>query len=183
MIPGQASRPYIERLDPESTEKPFIVLPNIVDRSNFANTPSPQADIDGLRRAYGVSPTDQLWLTVARLIPVKGLMEFLPLLSGVEGVQLVIAGEGEQRAQLEETTSSQRLPVHLVGQLEAERLGSFYAAADLFVLPSLSDPSPLSAVEAAASSLPLMLSWQVGNARDLVVDKENGWIIDTAEQD
>ena len=45
----------------------------------------------------------------------------------------------------------------------------------MFVLPSLSDPSPLSAVEAAAAQLPLLLSTRAGNCDDLVVDGRNGY--------
>ena len=50
-----------------------------------------------------------------------------------------------------------------------------YAAADLFVLPSLRDPSPLSAVEACAAGLPLLASKRIGNFDDVVGEDENGW--------
>lgn len=51
---------------------------------------------------------------------------------------------------------------------------TLYAAADLFVLPSLRDPSPLSAVEALAAGLPLLLSDKAGNV-DEVLTPGNGW--------
>jgi glycosyltransferase involved in cell wall biosynthesis len=48
--------------------------------------------------------------------------------------------------------------------------------ADLFCLPSLSDPSPLSLVEAAFSELPLLVSEYCGNHPELVLPRINGMV-------
>lgn len=182
VVPGEASREYIESLDSTASTKPFITLPNLVDRSSFPGRTSPQATVEKRRRSHGIGRGDQLCPCVARSEPVKGLAEFLPQLRDLQGVRLVIACQGSQRPLLERLIRSQDLPVQLVRHLKAEILSGLYKATDLFVLPNLQDPSPLAAVEAAASGLPLMLSRHVGNARDIVVDTDNGWIIDTADR-
>ena len=67
------------------------------------------------------------------------------------------------------------LPVSLLGQQSQRQVVDLYRAADLFVLPSLRDPSPLSPVEAAAASLPLFLSVRAGNVDEVLKQGINGW--------
>lgn len=179
IIPGEPTRAYVTGLDPVAARKPFIELPNIIDDGwQAAVTPD---QIETTRDSLGVGPDDQLWVCVARLEPFKGLSTFIPLLDGVSRVQMVVAGEGSERPELEALIAHRHLPVQLIGHVDAELLKLLYRAADVFVLPSLQDPSPLSAVEAAASSLPMILSRAVGNARDIVGDRDNGWVIDMSD--
>ncbi len=179
LVPGAPSRELLCALDPAAAAKPFVTLPNVIDAGLFRD----QVDVARGRRAalraeLGVNDATQLWLCPARLIPVKGLLELLELMDGLRGVQLLIAGSGELRPQLEAAIERGRLPAQLLGQQPIERMVELYAAADVFVLPSLSDPSPLSAVEAAAAGVPLLMSNRCGNVGDLVEPGANGWILD-----
>jgi glycosyltransferase involved in cell wall biosynthesis len=72
-------------------------------------------------------------------------------------------------------TKASELPVSLIGHRGLDDMLELYAAADLFALPSRRDPSPLSAIEAAAAGLPLLLSDRAGNHADLVVEGTTGW--------
>ena len=83
-----------------------------------------------------------LLLTVKRLHPVAGhealLRAMAVLVHMVPQVQLIIAGDGELRGDLERLSASLRLSacVRFLGRVDNRHLPRYYAAADLFVLPS-----------------------------------------------
>ena len=135
-------------------------------------------DREALRRELGLAPGLQLWICPARLETFKGLHTFLPLLRGVTGASCGWRGRGACVPPLQEAIDRDRLPVRLIGQKGEEEMVRLYAAADLFVLPSLSDPSPLSAVEACAARLPLLASVRIGNFPDVLEEGVNGWAYD-----
>lgn len=185
IVTGTRACDYLRLVDPASPSRPRAVLPNIIDPAVFVDR------VDRLRtsrrlefrRALGIQDHEQLWICPARLHESKGLREFLPLLQGSQDLQLLIAGEGHLHHQLTRMIDNLRLPVRLLGQMTENQMATLYAAADLFVLPSLRDPSPLSAIEAAAASLPLFLSTKVGNTPELLHDGWNGWLYDPDHQE
>jgi glycosyltransferase involved in cell wall biosynthesis len=177
LIPSEPSRTLITRIDPASADKPVLVLPNLVDEAVWRDGVA-RLDGDAERAVLGVTADQQLWVCPARLEAFKGVHLLLPLLEGERRVVLAIAGEGSLRDELQRQIDERRLPVRLLGQCDQARMQRLYAAADLFVLPSLQDPSPLSAVEAAASGLPLWISRRCGNADDVVAVDDNGWRYD-----
>ncbi|MBF0143822.1 MAG: glycosyltransferase family 4 protein [Magnetococcales bacterium] len=58
----------------------------------------------------------------------------------------------------------------------------YYGAADALVLPTLYDPFPNVALEAMASGLPVITSWQSG-ASDLIQDGVNGHLADALDEE
>lgn len=184
LVTGARSRELLVSLDPAAAAKPCVTLPNVIDASLFRDRAAALApERARLRAELAVAEDVQLWICPARLEPVKGLLEFVPLLAGVRGIELLIAGEGELRPALEAAIARDRLPVRLLGLQPPSRMVELYAAADVFVLPSLSDPSPLAAVEAAAAGLPLLMSNRCGNVDDLVEEDHNGWVLDVESGD
>ncbi len=182
IVPGRLAENYVRRIREGQPEFPILRLPNIIDKFCFSGTEEQRVAARGLVRSrLKVPEQDQLWVCVARLETFKGLDAFLPLLEGLEGVTLAIAGDGSQRQTLEQLVSKYSLPVRFLGQLTGASMGELFRAADVFVLPSRRDPNPLSAIEAAASGLPLLLSKAAGNAEDLVVEGQNGWIYNPEE--
>ncbi|MBZ0232793.1 MAG: glycosyltransferase family 4 protein [Deltaproteobacteria bacterium] len=177
LVPGTRSRELICALDADAAEKPWVMLPNVIDAKLFRDrVTSLRRDRDALRKKHAVPDGHQLWFCPARLVPEKGLLEFLPRLEGIERVQLLIAGDGPLRQDVDALLARARLPVRLLGHRPEADVLELYAAADVFVLPSMADASPLSAVEAAAAGLPLLLSRRAGNSDELVVEGHNGWI-------
>jgi glycosyltransferase involved in cell wall biosynthesis len=63
-----------------------------------------------------------------------------------------------------------------LGYCEEEKVIELYRAADVFFMSSLSDPSPLSCVEAIWCGLPLFVSEHVGNYPEVVRQGENGYV-------
>jgi glycosyltransferase involved in cell wall biosynthesis len=176
IIPGPRSRELTEFLLPEAAQRPFLTFPNLIDKGVFVNgVAETRKRRDEIRRELGVDNSTSLWVCPARLETFKGLHLFLPLLEGIKGVRMLVAGEGSLRQSFQDMIDEKNLPVRLLGQQGESQMVRLYAAADLFVLPSLSDPSPLSVIEACASRLPLLASRRVGNFADVVEEGVNGW--------
>jgi glycosyltransferase involved in cell wall biosynthesis len=119
----------------------------------------------------------------ARLIErLKGLMNFFNALDfdEIRKARFVIAGDGEDRSLLEKYLRGRGLGdcVALLGNCPSEKVVEEYGRANGFCLPSFSDPSPLSVIEALRMRLPLLISNRCGNHFEAVVDGSNGFIFD-----
>jgi glycosyltransferase involved in cell wall biosynthesis len=102
--------------------------------------PRPDTDRAAIRGALGVD--GPLLLTVKRLHQVAGyedlLKAFAIIASRLPDAQLFIAGAGELRAALERQAETAGIAprVRFLGLVDNQDLPRYYAAADLFVLPS-----------------------------------------------
>ncbi len=113
------------------------------------------------RRALGIGK-GPLLINVKRLHPLAGqryLVEAMPeILGRFPEAQAWFAGEGESRAELESLIAEKKLTssVRLLGLVDNRELPSYYAAADLFVLPSKLEAFPTVAAEALACGTPVV---------------------------
>ncbi len=121
----------------------------------------------------------QVVLYVGRLAEVKGVDRLLPVwaaLSGGERAVLLIVGGGPLREDLEATVRRLRLQscVKFLGP-QAE-VSTFYAIADLFVLPSRSEGMSNALLEAMAAGVPGVAS-DVGGNREVITHAESGFLV------
>lgn len=130
-----------------------------------------------LRGELGLSESDVVVLSVARLGPEKGLDTLVEAVGrvGNPDLLLLVAGEGSERHSLMRLAEKTGIRLRLVGNLSWERIAEAYAAADVFALLSRRETWGVVVNEAAASGLPLVLSDQVGAAYDLLREGENGF--------
>ena len=133
----------------------IVTIPNGV-------RPSLTAGPSTLRDELRLQSDDQLTVAVGNLYPVKGhsvLVDAMALLAPrFPRLHVAIAGRGELAAPLrhraEELGVSDR--VHLLG-LRSD-IANVLSAADLFVLPSLSEGVPLALLEAMLAGKPVVAS-------------------------
>lgn len=178
-ITGTPQVDYINFFNPRSQKKSFITLPNLIDEEVFTTKVNIlRENILSLRNKFGIDTSTQMWILPARLIEIKGIIPFLEYLENVSKVKLFIVGEGELLSEIKQIIKRKNLPVICVGFVQEDKMIEYYAAADLFVLPSLKDPSPLSPIEAIAASLPILVSSRIGNLAEVLVDKVNGFTYD-----
>ncbi len=146
------------------------ILPGGVDLERFR----PALDREGLRRRLGLKPADRLLLTVRNLEPRMGLENLIAAMARVapffpEAV-LWVGGEGPLREKLEAQARKLGIEkrVRFLGFVREETLPEIYAAADLFVLPSLDlEGFGLVTLEALASGLPV-LATPVGGSVEIL---------------
>jgi len=114
-----------------------------------------------LRKSYGISSEDTVFLFVGSEFKRKGLDVLLRAIAGLkdEKVKLLVAGDGggrlrEYEALVGKMGISQK--VTFLGLVkEVERL---YGISDALVLPTISDPSPLVPLEAMWCGVPVVMS-------------------------
>jgi glycosyltransferase involved in cell wall biosynthesis len=112
-------------------------------------------------------------LFVGNLVKVKGvytLIESCKMLNMLNKNFLVlIIGDGEDREKLQSLTNSYGLTnqIRFLGWQSQEQLPDYYNAADVFVLPSLTEGHSVALLEAMASGLPVILSKTGGNIESI----------------
>ena len=113
-----------------------------------------------------------------RLGPAKALDVALRALARVDGVGLVLAGDGPERARLEALAGELGLSgrVRFAGPLPREDVLGLFRAADAALLSSAWENFPHSVVEALAVGTPV-ISTAVGGVAEVVQDGVNGLLV------
>jgi glycosyltransferase involved in cell wall biosynthesis len=106
---------------------------------------------------------------------VARLLEAMRLLEGVP-IQLTLAGPTE----IDPASWAGRPNIRWIGAVPRSQVGGLYAAADAFVLPTLSDGFALTQLEALAHGCPVIASPCCG---DVVRPGRNGWLLPSLEPD
>jgi glycosyltransferase involved in cell wall biosynthesis len=182
-VTGSPQIKYIEKFIGK-IHTPIIKLPNLINEAVFkSKVEELKNDKDFLRDKFEVDRKTQMWVIPARLISIKGVLPFIIALKDIKNIKLFILGDGELKAEIEKTIINLNLPVVCVGFVSEEDVIKYYAASDLFILPSLKDPSPLSPIEACAAGLPILVSDRIGNLEDVLEDNKNGWSFDPGSLD
>jgi glycosyltransferase involved in cell wall biosynthesis len=90
-----------------------------------------------------------------------------------------VAGEGEQRQELETFCQTERLEdcVQWLGWIDYGQLGTYFRYVDVFVLPTLEDVWGMVVLEAMAFGKPVLCSKFAG-ASELIFEGENGYLFD-----
>jgi glycosyltransferase involved in cell wall biosynthesis len=177
VVPGRSAGEYLR--SHKIREGLIFVAPNAVDNELFANSALEARQHTEKRRAELALP-ERYFLFVGRLVREKGVFELLAAYAKLdktirEQVGLVLAGDGAERVQLEAFAST-IWPgrVCFPGFAQRELLTTYYALADVLILPTYTDPWGLVVNEAMACGLPVIVSHVAGCAADLVTENWNG---------
>jgi glycosyltransferase involved in cell wall biosynthesis len=177
VVPGRSAGKYLR--SHKIREELIFVAPNAVDNELFA-TSALEARQQAETRRTELALPQRYFLFVGRLVREKGVFELLSAYAKLdtvirEQVGLVLAGDGAERAQLEaiaSTISPGR--VSFPGFAQRELLTTYYALAEVLILPTYTDPWGLVVNEAMACGLPVIVSQVAGCAADLVTENWNG---------
>lgn len=167
-------------IDPEKT----TVIPTGVNIAKFNLRISKKE----ARRKVGLPEKAKVILFVGRLVPVKRADRIIRALKRVLGrnpyTHLVVIGDGPLRARLKKLSYDLGIQDHVrfEGAIPYERVPFYYAACDVFILPSDSEGLPTVILEAMASRRPVIAS-AVGGIPNLILDGVNGILIDTGDED
>ena len=131
---------------------------------------------DELRAELGL--TGPTLAFAGRLTAQKSLDVALDAVAATDGVALVIAGDGDERAGLERRVSELALGdrVRFLGPVARGSVLELFSAADAAVLSSAWENFPHTAVEALAVGTPVIAT-AVGGVPEVVTDGENGLLV------
>lgn len=152
-------------------EKNLLWIPNGVDIETFW-----RIDKKTARKKNHLSENKKYVLFVAASADNKKkgmdyLLNAVKMLTDVKDLELLVIGNTRHKI------SGKGIPVHRIGYVSNEKvLNEIYAAADLFVLPSIEDNFPCTTLEAMASGTPV-IAFRVGGVAEQL-DKESGFLVD-----
>ena len=178
LVPGRASRDYLVALGVSPTR--IAIAPNAVDLSIFGDAvaAAKAAGRSELRARLGLTEGSCVVLSVGRLDPEKGIDVLLDAAASLHAAgstaTVVIVGGGSLEGELRAAAGAN---VRFTGALDRDALVPWYAAADVFVLPSRSEQWGMVLNEAAAAGLPIVATEAAGAAWDLVDDGTSGFRI------
>ncbi|MGM3308636.1 glycosyltransferase family 4 protein [Anabaena sp. WFMT] len=145
---------------------------------------------EAARAALGIEPDAKVVLYVGRFDPRKGIETLVRAVResqfyGSQDLKLIIGGgstpgnsDGRERDRIESIVNELGMSecTCFPGRLSQEILPTYYAAADVCVVPSHYEPFGLVAVEAMASGTPVIAS-DVGGLQFTVVNENTGLLV------
>ena len=160
-------------------ERLFLVRPGVTV------PPRDPARRDTARRVHLLADDEFVALSVARLVPSKGVNDAIRALASLttpKAVTLIVAGDGPEADSLKELAAN-LVPGHVrfVGWVAHDALQSLYAAADVFVLPSRREGFPMVYAEAAMYGV-ASIACDVFGVRDAVRDGETGLLVPPGDE-
>jgi glycosyltransferase involved in cell wall biosynthesis len=169
LVPGEATR---DRLEGRGYHN-LAVWPRGVDPLRF----HPRHRDEGLRAGLGLGCADSLVAYVGRLAPEKNLGALLSAFGRLRGhglrVRLALVGGGP----LEERLRAACPPdVVMPGYQHGEALARWYASADVFAFPSLTETFGNVILEAQASALPVV-GFRCPALAERVADGADGFLV------
>jgi glycosyltransferase involved in cell wall biosynthesis len=161
------------------------IIPCGTDISHFGSV-----DRESARKALGIDADAKVVLYVGRFDPRKGIETLVRAVReskfyGDKNLKLIIGGgstpgnsDGRERDRIEGIVKELGMGecTYFPGLLKQEILPTYYAAADVCVVPSHYEPFGLVAVEAMASGTPVIAS-DVGGLQFTVVNENTGLLV------
>ncbi len=150
------------------------------DQATVLSNPYPPlpelAPRDELQRRFGMNGRTLAF--AGRLTAQKSLGIALEALAAVDGVTLLIAGDGDEREPLERLAAELGLGdrVRFLGPQPRERVVELFRAADASILSSSWENFPHAVVEALSAGTPV-LATSVGGVAEVVRDEVNGLLV------
>jgi glycosyltransferase involved in cell wall biosynthesis len=148
-------------------------IDNAIDLSRYESLPAKR----DARLQFGIDPVRPVVVAVGRLSKEKAfdilIQAFADLLATGLEATLLIAGDGPERAALQDqiTTLDCESSIRLTGHVSDSR--DVYAAADVFALSSTSEGLPNLLLEAMACGVPVVATI-VGAVPNVITDESSG---------
>ena len=186
IVPGSRARSLVSNIIPPYSSQSILLLPNLVDVELFSA--SNLYDNHPFSSVSNIVPSTKIDILIAaRFIEQKkGIINFIQALdsfSNTSEFRLFLVGDGPDVISVSRAVNLATCEVLSFGNVDYQTMSYLYHHVDVFCLPSYEDPAPLSLVEAAYSSLPIICSCFCGNSNDVVSHLDNGFIFNPYNHD
>ena len=157
--------------------KNLRVMPRGVDTGHFSD----QLRSNQLRASWNAELLDVVLLSVGRLAVEKNLELLIKSYMQARAIEprtkLVVVGDGPLRESLQKKCPE----AIFVGKKMGAELAQYYASADIFVFPSLTETFGNVTIEAMASGL-AVIAYRHAGAGDLIESGVNGITVDPGDE-
>ncbi|MBN2085579.1 MAG: glycosyltransferase family 4 protein [Anaerolineales bacterium] len=161
-----------------SPEKIFVA-PNAVESETAEALQARPNPRESARESLALDPSPVI-LFVGRLQRRKRVEYLLRACARLGAAcQVVIVGDGPDRARLERIAAEVFPAARFTGDLRGEALGRCFLAADLFVMPGTGG---LALQEAMVFGKPVAAAEADGSQKDLIREGENGWLLPPGDE-
>jgi len=133
------------------------IIPNGVNLQPFRHPANPVK-----RSKFGIGENDIVLIYLGRLGPEKNLpfllRSFIGTANAVLNVHLILAGDGPERDNLEDSARQSGVceRIHFTGLVPYADVPRYLSMADAFVTASITEVHPLTVIEAMARGLPVL---------------------------
>ena len=153
----------------------------VVDNGSDLVADYPDTYFEDARKALGIAPEEFVFLFVGQHIWQKNVRLVIDALEKIKDLpfRMFFVGTGYAAGEMKDLVAQKGLSdkVTFTGMLtEREKVTRYYAAADLFLFPSLYDNAPLVVREAAALHTPAVMV-EGSTAAEILRDGENGYLV------
>ena len=159
----------------------FTIIPNPVDLSRLDLE---RVARDSSREHLGVSDDVVLVVSVGNLLPVKGHRFLIEAASQLKDClphsRYFVLGEGRCREELEQQIEEHRLEIVFSLPGFCENIGDYLTAADILVMPSLSEGQSLAILEGMTKGLALLVTSE-GAHMDYLIHGQNALVVDPGD--
>jgi glycosyltransferase involved in cell wall biosynthesis len=169
-VSGQEDKDYLVRQHGIEDAGKIHVVPNCLNTELF----SPDGSV---RKVAGRIAF------VGRLVPQKNLFSLIRALEGIDGVELILIGDGREKSGLEQEAARCRVNARFLGVMPNEQMPAILNAAEIYAQVSLSEGcSPKTVLEAMSCGLPVVAGDTPGS-RDAIKHGETGLLCGTAPEE
>ncbi len=153
------------------------VIPNGIDFEKFQGLSK-----ELIRKKFSFASNDLILIYVGRFRKEKGHIYLIESMRHIKQeineVRLILCGDGPEEEEMRNLVKKFGLEgtVQFFGKVTNERIPEFLAAADIFILPSLTEGFPNVLLEAMASGLPIITT-DVDGVSEIIQEGNNGYII------
>ena len=157
----------------------IIVVPNDIDLAHFRPR---DPDLSQAKMDLGLPPDTPVVLFVHRLSPRKGAQYLADIAArvreAVRGVTFLVAGGGPYETLVRRQVAERGVEdaVKLVGWVPNREAPRYYAAADVFIMPSDEEGFPRVLLEAQAVGVPFVAT-DVGGVLDVVTPQQARYVV------
>jgi Glycosyltransferase len=153
----------------------------VVDNGSDLVADYPDTYFEDARKALGIASEEFVFLFVGQHIWQKNVRLVIDALEKIKDLpfRMFFVGTGYAAGEMKDLVAEKGLSdkVTFTGMLtEREKVTRYYAAADLFLFPSLYDNAPLVVREAAALHTPAVMV-EGSTAAEILRDGENGYLV------
>ncbi len=160
---------------PSFLRKKIVVIHNGIDQLDHTYKTK-----EGAKKILSIETQMPLIMSIGELHPVKGFIYAIEaidhLRKTIPHILYVILGEGEERKNIESYIKKHNLENNIILKGHVDNAAQYITAADIFLIPSITEAFGYVALEAGLAQVPIIASSE-GGLPEIIKNFENGILV------